>query len=97
VPRSAHADWKLSPDRPDPLELLEAQGSTRVPELVPIRYGRMRLSPFAFFCGAACVMAPDLAPLPRTSLRVELSGDAQPHGDARLREDAVGRHRRPTA
>jgi uncharacterized protein (DUF2252 family) len=56
--------------------LLEAQGSTRVPELVPSRYGRMLLSPFAFVRGAACVMASDLARLPRTGLRVELSGDA---------------------
>jgi uncharacterized protein (DUF2252 family) len=74
--RSAHADWAPAPDRPDPVELLEEQARTRVPELVPIRYGRMLLSPFSFFRGAAAVMAADLAPTPRTGLTVQLSGDA---------------------
>ncbi len=74
--RSAHADWAPAPDRPDPVELLEEQARTRVPELVPIRYGRMLLSPFSFFRGAASVMAADLAPTPRTGLTVQLSGDA---------------------
>jgi uncharacterized protein (DUF2252 family) len=76
VRRSAHADWAPAPDRPDPVELLEEQARTRVPELVPIRYGRMLLSPFSFFRGAAAVMAADLAPTPRTGLTVQLSGDA---------------------
>jgi uncharacterized protein (DUF2252 family) len=76
VPRAAHAEWESWPERPDPVELLVQQSSTRVPELVPIRYGRMLLSPFAFFRGAACVMASDLAVAPRTQLRVQLAGDA---------------------
>jgi uncharacterized protein (DUF2252 family) len=76
VRRAAHAEWAPQADRPDPVALLEAQGSTRDPELVPIRYGRMLLSPFAFFRGAAYVMASDLAQTPRTGLHVELSGDA---------------------
>ena len=76
VPRSVHAEWEPAADRPDPLELLEEQARTRIAELVPIRYGRMLSSPFAFFRGAASVMASDLARTPRTGLHVELSGDA---------------------
>src|SRR6478609_4040454 len=76
VRRSTHADWEPAQDRPDPVELLEEQAQTRVPELVPIRYGRMLLSPLAFFRGAAAIMAADLAPAPRTGLAVQLSGDA---------------------
>jgi uncharacterized protein (DUF2252 family) len=76
VPRSVHAEWEPAADRPDPLELLEEQARTRIAELVPIRYGRMLSSPFAFFRGAASVMASDLAHVPRTGLQVELSGDA---------------------
>jgi uncharacterized protein (DUF2252 family) len=76
VPRSGHADWEPATDRPDPVELLEEQARTRIPELRPIRYGRMLLSPLAFFRGAAYVMASDLAHAPRTGLQVELSGDA---------------------
>src|SRR6476659_1944929 len=76
VRRSAHAGWNPAPDRADPVELLEEQAQTRVPELVPIRYGRMLLSPLAFFRGAAAIMAADLAPAPRTGLAVQLSGDA---------------------
>src|SRR6476646_3245625 len=64
--RSAHADWEPAQDRPDPVELLEEQAQTRVPELVPIRYGRMLLSPLAFVRGAAAIRAGDLAPAPRT-------------------------------
>ena len=63
-------------DRPDPLDLLEAQAATRLPELVPIRYGRMLASPFAFYRGAAVIMASDLATLPNTGLYVQLCGDA---------------------
>ena len=66
VPRSAHAAWEPPPDRPSPVELLEEQAQTRVPELVPIRYGRMLVSPFTFYRGAAYLMASDLSGLPRT-------------------------------
>ncbi len=76
VPRSAHAEWEPSPIRADPVELLEQQGASRVPELVPIRYGRMLVSPFTFFRGAAYLMAADLAGSPRTGLHAQLCGDA---------------------
>jgi uncharacterized protein (DUF2252 family) len=76
APRSAHADWVAPPERPDPVALLEAQAASRVPELVPIRYGRMSASPFAFFRGAAAVMASDLAGSPVSGLRAQLCGDA---------------------
>jgi uncharacterized protein (DUF2252 family) len=76
VPRSSHADWVLPADRPDPIATLEAQAASRVPELVPIRYGRMSASPFAFFRGAAAVMAADLAGSPVSGLRAQLCGDA---------------------
>ena len=61
APRSGHGDWDPAPDRRDPVELLEEQAASRVPELVPIRYGRMLVSPFTFFRGAAYPMAADLA------------------------------------
>jgi uncharacterized protein (DUF2252 family) len=76
VPRSAHAEWSPSPDRRDPVAVLEEQGAAREPELLPIRYGRMSRSPFAFFRGAAAVMAMDLATTPVTGLRVQACGDA---------------------
>src|SRR5207342_3330605 len=76
VPRSAHADFDPGPGRPDPVALLEGQAKTRVPELVPIRYGRMLVSPFTFYRGAALVMAADLATTPTSGLRVQLCGDA---------------------
>ncbi|MDI1451686.1 DUF2252 domain-containing protein [Polyangium sp. 6x1] len=76
IPRAAHAIWEALPHRPDPLALLEAQAKTRVPELVPIRYGRMLVSPFTFYRGAAYVMAADLAATTRSGLRVQLCGDA---------------------
>ena len=76
VPRSAHAAWEPQKDRPSPLELLEQQAQTRVPELVPIRYGRMLVSPFTFYRGAAYLMASDLAGATRTNLTVQLCGDA---------------------
>ncbi|HST42786.1 MAG TPA: DUF2252 domain-containing protein [Conexibacter sp.] len=76
VPRRAHATWSAPADRRSPLELLEQQAQTRVPELVPIRYGRMLVSPFTFYRGAAYVMAADLAGLPRTPLQTQLCGDA---------------------
>ena len=76
VPRSSQAEWEPSPHRPDPVELLEEQAQTRVPELVPIRYGRMLVSPFTFYRGAAYLMASDLADGPRTGLHTQLCGDA---------------------
>jgi len=76
VPRSRHAHWDAPSDRPDPIALLEEQAAGRIPELVPIRYARMAASPFAFYRGAAYVMASDLAITPQTGIRVQLCGDA---------------------
>lgn len=76
VPRSAHGEWQPAPDRADPVALLEEQGSSRVQELVPLRYGRMLVDPFTFFRGSAYLMAADLAGAPRTDLTVQLCGDA---------------------
>jgi uncharacterized protein (DUF2252 family) len=76
LPRSAHAGWEPGPGRADPVELLEEQAQTRLPELGAIRYGRMLVSPFTFFRGAAYLMAADLADGPRTGLHAQLCGDA---------------------
>ncbi|HTE63520.1 MAG TPA: DUF2252 family protein, partial [Solirubrobacteraceae bacterium] len=76
VPRSSHAEWAAAPGRRDPVELLEEQAVSRVDELVPVRYGRMLVSPFTFFRGAAYIMAADLAAGPRTGLDAQLCGDA---------------------
>ncbi|MGD0249544.1 MAG: DUF2252 domain-containing protein [Thermoplasmata archaeon] len=76
VPRSSHASWNPAPDRPDPCELLERSDRSRVARLLPIRYGRMALSPFTFLRGSAGVMAHDLATTPTTGLRAQLCGDA---------------------
>ena len=76
APRTAYGEWAPAADRPDPVELLEEQSASRVQELVPIRYGRMLVSPFTFFRGAAYPMAADLAGAPRTGLEVQLCGDA---------------------
>jgi len=76
APLEVHGEWAPAADRPDPLALLEEQATSRVPELVPIRHGRMAASPFAFFRGAAYVLAADLGPTPRTGLHVQLCGDA---------------------
>jgi uncharacterized protein (DUF2252 family) len=76
VPRSSHAGWTPPADRPDPVGLLEEQAASRVPELVPIRHGRMMASPLAFFRGAAYLMASDLAGTPRSGIRAQLCGDA---------------------
>ena len=76
VPRSSHAHFEPSPERADPVELLEHQARTRVPELVPIRYGRMLVSPFTFYRGAAMIMAEDLSSTPRSGLLVQCCGDA---------------------
>jgi len=75
VPRSSHGAFEPAPGR-DPIALLEEQAESRVPELVPIRYGRMLSSPFAFYRGAALVMAQDLSTTPRSGLRVQVCGDA---------------------
>jgi uncharacterized protein (DUF2252 family) len=76
VPRASHAVFEPSPRRADPVELLERQAKSRVPELVPIRYGRMLVSPFTFYRGAAMIMANDLAASPRSGLTVQCCGDA---------------------
>ena len=76
LPPSAHAAWSPAPDRPDPIALLEQQNTTRHPDLVPIRHGRMLVSPFTFYRGAAKVMAADLAGAPASGLNVQLCGDA---------------------
>ena len=76
VPRSSHALWEPPSARPDPIALLEEQASGRVPDLAPIRYGRMSASPFAFYRGAAAVMAGRPRHAPQTGLRVQLCGDA---------------------
>src|SRR5262245_47151921 len=76
VPRRVHGEWEPSMHRPDPVDLLEEQAQTRVSELVPIRYGRMLASPFAFFRGGALIMASDLAGSPISGLRAQLCGDA---------------------
>jgi uncharacterized protein (DUF2252 family) len=76
VPRSSHGAFDATADRPDPVALLERQAQTRVPELVPIRYGRMLVSPFTFYRGAAAIMAADLAGTPNSGLGVQCCGDA---------------------
>ncbi len=76
VPRSSHADLHLGAGRPDPVALLQRQAESRVADLVPIRYGRMLVSPFTFFRGAALIMASDLAGTPRSGLVAQLCGDA---------------------
>ena len=76
VPRSSHAGFEPAPGRADPVGLLEQQATTRLPDLVPIRYGRMLVSPFTFYRGAAIVMAHDLASTPRSGLNVQCCGDA---------------------
>ena len=77
TPRSSLGSFQVGvPNRPDPIELLEKQAATRVPSLVPIRYGRMLVSPFTFYRGAALIMASDLAQTPTSGLRVQACGDA---------------------
>ena len=76
TPRSSQAGWEPPAGRRDPVEVLEAQAQTRLPELAPIRRGRMLVSPFTFFRGAAALMAADLAAMPRTRLHAQLCGDA---------------------
>ena len=76
VPRADHAKFEPPSTRADPVALLERQAKSRVPELVPIRYGRMLVSPFTFYRGAALIMANDLASTPRSGLTVQCCGDA---------------------
>jgi uncharacterized protein (DUF2252 family) len=76
APRSSHGAWEPATDRPDPVEVLEAQATSRVGRLLPLRYGRMLASPFAYYRGAAAVMAADLAPTPRSGFEVQACGDA---------------------
>src|SRR5580692_1489972 len=76
APRSSHGRWEPAADRPDPVELLEEQAQSRVPQLVPVRYGRMLVSPFTFYRGAALIMAADLALTPQSGISVQLCGDA---------------------
>ncbi len=104
VPRVVHGLWEPASDRRDPVELLEEQAASRVPELVPIRYGRMLVSPFTFYRGAAYLMAADLAGAPRTGLaraavrrrapvqlrRVRRARSAARVQRQRLRRDAAG-------
>src|SRR5829696_2663888 len=76
VPRGSHAEWAPAPDRPDPIDLLEAQAGDRIQELLPIRYARMMASPFSFLRGSAIVMANDLAGTPKSGIQAQLCGDA---------------------
>ena len=76
VPLESHAEFDPAPDRPDSIALLEEQGASRVPNLVPVRYGRMMASPFSYYRGAALPMAADLATTPVTGLAVQACGDA---------------------
>jgi uncharacterized protein (DUF2252 family) len=74
--RESHSKWKPPSDRADPVEILEASNKGRLPELIPVRYGRMIPSPFVFYRGAAAIMASDLTHTPSTGIRVQACGDA---------------------
>src|SRR5271165_3733785 len=76
TPPSIHSGWKPAQDRPDPVALLEAQNLTREQDLVPVRHGRMLVSPFTFYRGAAKIMAADLAETSDSGLRAQCCGDA---------------------
>jgi uncharacterized protein (DUF2252 family) len=76
VPLESHARFDPPPDRPDPIALLEEQAESRIPELVPVRYGRMMVSPFTYYRGAALPMASDLVATPVSGLSVQACGDA---------------------
>jgi uncharacterized protein (DUF2252 family) len=75
VPRSSHGHWAISPKRPDPIELLKHADRGKLADLLPIRYSRMRQSPFSFFRGSAALMAADLSAIPSTGMRVQACGD----------------------
>src|SRR4030095_15003620 len=76
VPRAEHSGWKPPKERKDPVEMVPAPNEGRLPDLVPIRHGRMSQSPFAFYRGSAAIMAADLAHTPSSGLRVQACGDA---------------------
>src|SRR5438552_14618987 len=76
TPRSSHAEWAPDPERPDPISLLEEANKTRLHHLVPIRFGRMSLSAFAFYRGTADIMAYDLAKTPVSGIQAQICGDA---------------------
>jgi uncharacterized protein (DUF2252 family) len=76
VPLHSHASWQPPAGRRDPIDILQEQARDRVPELVPIRYGRMIVSPFTFYRGAAAIMAEDLSRTPSSGLRTQVCGDA---------------------
>ncbi|MGE5288951.1 MAG: DUF2252 family protein, partial [Micromonosporaceae bacterium] len=76
VPLSGHSGWRPAASRPDPVGLLEEQNLTREPDLVPVRHGRMMVSPFTFYRGAAKIMAADLKGTPTAGLDAQLCGDA---------------------
>src|SRR5262245_24034831 len=76
LPIAAHAEWRPATERPDPVALLEGQAASRIPDLVPVRYGRMSASPFGFYRGAALPMAADLAAMPNSGITTQLCGDA---------------------
>jgi Uncharacterized protein conserved in bacteria (DUF2252) len=75
IPLGAHAEWQPPANRPDPVEMLIEQGRSRIPELLPVRYARMKADAFAFLRGAAAIMARDLASCPVTGLRLQACGD----------------------
>ncbi len=75
-PRRSHAVWQAQPARPDPVQLVEEGDKGRIPQLIPLRHGRMMQSPFTYYRGAALAMAVDLAGLPSTGVRVQACGDA---------------------
>src|SRR5690349_348949 len=76
LPLASHAEWTPADDRPDPVAVLAAQARSRLPELVPVRYGRMLVSPLTFLRGASAVMAADLASTPTSGPVTQLCGDA---------------------
>ena len=76
VPRRSHGDWRPAPDRPDPLAILDTSNATRLPDLVPVRNGRMMATPFAFYRGAPAIMAADLSRTPSTGIQLQICGDA---------------------
>ena len=76
APRSSHAKWAPDPERPDPVSILEQANTTRLQQLVPIRFGRMSMSPFAFYRGTADIMAYDLAKTPVSGINAQICGDA---------------------
>ena len=97
-PRQTHAVWQAADNRPDPLALMEESNKGRIPQLVPIRHGRMLQSPFTFYRGAALNMAADLAGTPATGIRVQACGDCHllnfgAYRDPRTARDL--RHQRP--